>query len=157
MLTRWSNLNRVLWPDFDQSLSLLNQFRRQVNDLFEGQGQWPNQTFFPRNRMAGNATVYDTGEAVMVRVELPGLSDKDIELTLNEEVLTLQASRQIEVPEGFRVHRRERESLTYSQSFTLPYPVDPEKTRATMADGVLTIELAKSPELKPRRIAVTAA
>lgn len=134
--------------DFDRTLSLLDEFRRRMDRVFDdvdtGRTTWPR------------ANLYDTGAALRLEMELPGVVDKDVQLTLNQEVLTLQGKRKADPPEGYSVHRRERAPLEFSRSFALPCKVDPEKVTATLRDGVLTVELQKVPEAQPRQITVKA-
>ena len=84
------------------------------------------------------------------------MSEADIELTLDAEVLSISGERKAVAPEGYSVHRRERPHVKFARSVTLPCKVDVEKTKASVKDGVLTITLAKAPEATPRRIAVQA-
>ena len=86
----------------------------------------------------------------------PGLSDKDVTLSLNQDVLTLAGKRGADAPKGYSVHRQERAALQFSRSVALPCKVDPEKATAAMKNGVLTVTLGKVAEAQPRRIAVRA-
>ena len=143
------------WSDLDRTFAMLDDFRRRMDRAFEGYGRrgaepaW-EQTAWPR------LTLQDTGEKLMLLAEVPGLSDKDVELNLDQNVLTLAGRRQVRAPEGYSVHRQERESVDFSRSFTLPCKVDPEKVSATVKHGLLTVEMAKAPEAKPRQITVKA-
>jgi HSP20 family protein len=92
----------------------------------------------------------------VLEADLPGLGEKDVQLTIHQDVLTLSGERKQDVPQGWFVHRQERAPLKFSQSFTLPVKVDPEKSSATMKNGVLTITLAKAAEAQPRAITVKA-
>ena len=92
--------------------------------------------------------VNDEGNELRLYAEVPGLSEKDITLNINQNVLTLSGERKVEVPEGYSVHRQERGSYTFSRSFSLPCEVDPEKANATVKDGILTIVMPKQmPEM----------
>ena len=82
------------------------------------------------------------------------MTEKDIQLSIHQDVLTLSGERKQEVPQGYFVHRQERAPLKFARSFTLPCKVDPEKSTATLKDGVLTITLPKAPEAQPRQISV---
>ena len=149
MLTRWSNL--------DRTFAALDDFRRRMDRLFydfdqaTGEDRW----------LTGGSTwprmgVHDDGNRLLVYAEVPGLSDKDLQLSLNRNVLTVSGERSVEIPEGYAAHRRERGAYRFSRSFSLPCAVDPEKTTATAKDGVLTVALEKAPEAKPRQITVQA-
>lgn len=143
------------WSDFDRDFSSFDDVRRRLDRLFEdslfGQG------FFDARAQSGpRVSLYDTGAAFVLTADVPGLTDKDVRLTLNQEVLTFEGERKTQVPEGFGVHRAERGSVRFSRSLTLPSRVDPEKCAATVKDGVLTVTLQKAEENKPRQIAVRA-
>lgn len=141
------------WNDFDRSFAVMEDFRRRVDRLFEEMergGQVGNFTQFPRTNL------YDTEAAYLVQCEVPGLSEKDIELSLHQDVLTIAGERKTDVPEGYSVHRQERLPFKFSRSFTLPTQVDAEHVAATVQDGILTVTLPKTPEAKPRQINIQA-
>ena len=143
------------WDDYDRSFAVMNELRRRMDRMFgelegaPGRAALASQGF-PRSALA------DTGAALTVTVEAPGLSEKDYKLTLNQEVLTVEGERRVEAPKGYAVHRQERQGLRFARSFTLPSRVDPEKVTAVARDGVLTVTLPKAPEAQPRQIQVRA-
>jgi len=94
---------------------------------------------------------------LILRAELPGISEKDIELKLDGSVLTLKGERKLE-NESKRedYHRIESFHGTFSRSFTLPETLEREKIKADYKNGVLTVTIPQKPELKPREIPVTA-
>ena len=92
----------------------------------------------------------------MCRAEVPGLAEKDIQLTIDGDVLTLSAERTVTPPAGYKVHRQERATLRFAKSFSLPVEIDAEKADAKLVDGVLTVTLPKAPKAQPRQIAVRA-
>jgi HSP20 family protein len=102
-------------------------------------------------------TFEDTGAALKLRVELPGLSDKDVDISVTANVLSLKAARKTEAPEGYTSHRRERSSFSFTQSYELPTRIDPDKVEASLKQGVLTLTLPKAVEVQPKKITVSAA
>ena len=102
-------------------------------------------------------TLADDGEQFLLEAVVPGLTQKDITLTLSRNVLTISGERQLSVPEGYDLQRRERGSVKFSRSVSLPGPVDPEKVDARVKDGLLTVSLARAEEARPRRIAIESA
>jgi HSP20 family protein len=100
--------------------------------------------------------VTDEGDKVVVRGDLPGMTEKDVQVTATHNSLSLAGERKVDVPEGYSVHRQERPAWKFSRSFELPSRIDVESVRASMRNGVLTIELAKHAEEKPRQITVKA-
>lgn len=151
MLTRFD--------DFDRTVTAMDQLRRRMDRLFDDfdQGRprrrdvermWSGR--FPRLNFS------DAGANLVLEVDLPGLGEKDVQLSIHQDVLTMSGERKADVPNNWLVHRQERAPLRFSQSFTLPCKVDPEKSGATLKNGVLTITLAKAAEAQPRPIAVKA-
>lgn len=90
----------------------------------------------------------------VLRVEVPGLSEKDVKVDLQEGVLTVTAERAVEAPQGYAPRRRERSALRFSRGFALGDRVDPEKTTAEIKDGVLTVSIAKSSGAQRKAIPV---
>jgi HSP20 family protein len=138
---------------------LLNDFRRRMDralddafgsdlDVPRGAGvraTWPL------------ANLVDTGPQLVLTAELPGLSERDVKLTLDQEVLTIAGERKNDVPEGYSVHRRERADVSFTRSFALPCRVNAERTSASVKNGILTVTLEKSADAMPRQIAVSSA
>ena len=87
--------------------------------------------------------------------DLPGLSEKDIDLQFEDGVLTVRAERSLAAPEDGRVLRRERGAQRFARSFALGDTVDVDRIEATMRDGVLRIRLPKSERARPRQIPVS--
>jgi HSP20 family protein len=93
---------------------------------------------------------------LILRAELPGMNEKDIDLKLDGKVLTLKGERkQEEEQESHNYHRTERFHGTFSRSFTLPDSADRDQIKADYKSGVLTVTIPQKPEVKPREIPVT--
>jgi HSP20 family molecular chaperone IbpA len=101
--------------------------------------------------------VHNSDRGYELSAELPGLSEKDVELTVNKGILTLSGSRAVRAEEGYKITRRERPSLRFSRSVQLPDDVDGEKVEATLKDGLLRVFLPKRANVQPRKIAITGA
>jgi HSP20 family protein len=99
----------------------------------------------------------DEGSAFVLKVEVPGVVDKDVHVDLHNGVLTLTAERSAAAPEGYSTRRRERAAHRFARSYALGAKVDPEKTSAELKDGVLTVRVAKTNGAQKKNIAVTAA
>lgn len=156
MLTRWS--------DFDTTFTIMDELRRRMDRLFdEADESTPGRPWTGRvlpTDFAGRAWphlhLFDDGSNLLVEAEVPGVVEKDIDITINQDVLTLKGVRKSDAPEGYSVHRQERVAARFDRSFTLPCKVDAEKTSASLKNGVLTITLAKAPEAQPKKITVRA-
>ena len=128
----------------------LSQLQRQVDALFS---DWLRPQ--PQRRIAGPAfDVFDDGERFRLVADVPGMKAEDLEVEATEDGLAIRGVRKVEAPEGFSVHRREREALTLARSFAFPSKIDPEQGSATRQAGGLTITLGKRADAKPRSIAV---
>lgn len=96
----------------------------------------------------------DDGDSLVLRADLPGLDDGDVDISLENDVLTLRAQRKAETPPGARAVRSERAPIHVAQRYELPCRVDGDAAAAAMKDGVLTITLPKAKEARPRRIPI---
>jgi HSP20 family protein len=94
-------------------------------------------------------------DKIYVEAEVPGFRREEIDVTLENGLLTIQAERRpAESAEGQRSHLLERRYTRIARSFTVPGTVDEQKVEAKLADGVLHLTLHKREEVKPRRIEV---
>jgi HSP20 family protein len=141
------------FPSFRASRGLpVASLRRELDRLFGDLERAP--AFTAPNTPA--VTFSDTGDALTLRAELPGLSEKDLDISVTANVLSIQAARKIEAPEGYAVHRQERQSFSFTQSYELPTRIDPEKVQASLKQGVLTLTLPKAADTQPKRVTVSA-
>lgn len=151
MLARFNEWNA--FPVFGSSRTFpVSTLRRELDRLFGDLERAPTFAAAP----TPSVRFEDSGEAFTLRTELPGLTEKDIDINVTANVLTLKASRKVEAPEGYTAHRRERQAFSFAQSYELPSRVDPEKVQASLKQGVLTLTLPKVAEAQPKRIAVSA-
>jgi HSP20 family protein len=135
------------WHAFDE-------LRREVDALLHRVGpQRPTGSgvFPPVN-------LYETADAYLLTAELPGVSADAIQVAIEGNTLTLRGERRIESPaEKQSVHRLERQAGIFRRAFELPLPVVADQVEARVQNGVLTLRMPKTPEAKPRHIAVKAA
>jgi HSP20 family protein len=100
--------------------------------------------------------LYDEGNKLVLDAEVPGLSEKDIQLSLNQNILSISGERRVGAPKDYAVHRQERRAIRFARSFSLPCKVDTEKVAAQVKDGVLTVSMEKAKEAQPRQITIKA-
>jgi HSP20 family protein len=129
-----------------------DELRREMDRLlFDFESAAPAELgTFPR------VSLEDNGQELSLRAEVPGLSDKDLTLTVTGNSVTLRGERKVEAPAGYTTHRNERQSYRFARTYDLSTKVDPEKTNASLVNGVLTITLPKAPEAQPKQITVKA-
>ncbi len=135
----------------------LNTIQNEMNRLFN--------TFFESPAPAGGATqrrwippmdLVETEGEFVLRADLPGLSDEDVHVQLEDNVLTVSGDRKAEHEErkeGY--YRVERSFGKFSRSLTLPEGVDAEAVTASFKNGVLEVRVPKPEERKPRKVAIS--
>ncbi len=143
------------FQDFDNTFALMDQLRRRMDHLFGDYEAGRFSNFIEASSLP-RLNVYDTPEAIVLKAEVPGLGEKDIQLSLDDDVLTISGVRKTDIPEGYSVHRRERSAYKFSRSLSLPCKVDAEKCSATVKNGELTLTMPKMPEAKAKTIAIKA-
>jgi HSP20 family protein len=153
MLIRWNDVD-FGFGDMDRSLFSLAQVRRDMDRFFGNYEREMQQNHGKVAEDSFRVQLFDRGESLMLRAELPGVSDKDLDIAVQQNTLSLKAQRKLEKPEGYAVHRNERSNFQFARSFRLPSKVIAEKAVATLKDGILTLTLPKAPEMQPRRIKV---
>jgi len=127
-------------------------FDRLHRELFSGLGVRPGSS---GNCFSPAMDVSETAEAVTVRAELPGLKREQIEVLVEDGVLTLRGHRKAaEREEGRSYHRRETGEGRFERRFRLPREVAADAIEATLSDGILELTLPRSEETRPRRIEV---
>jgi HSP20 family protein len=100
--------------------------------------------------------VRETDEEFVFTADLPGLAKDDVQITLEDKVLTISGERKFEgKEENQNYHRIERSYGTFSRSFTLPHEVNQDKVKANFDNGLLTVSVAKAEEIKPRKIEIS--
>jgi HSP20 family protein len=99
--------------------------------------------------------VYEDEHNITLKIEVPGIDEKDINVSIENNTLTVHGERKFEKDEKEEnFHRVERRYGSFTRSFTLPNTVDPEQVSAHYEKGVLKIRLAKKAEAKPKLIKV---
>lgn len=99
--------------------------------------------------------IYEDSESVVIKAELPGMEQKDIEVKIENNTLVLRGERKHDQEiQKENYHRIERFYGTFQRSFSLPQTVNQEKVKATCDKGVLTVILPKKEETKPKQITV---
>jgi len=153
-LIRYQDPELATWSPFDRLATL----REEMNRLLDG-----NMAAFGREAglFSGwnpSLDVFQDKDNVYVKVELPGMKKEEIDISLHEGMLTVtgERKRESETREG-EAFRSERFFGRFHRSVTLPTLVDGTKVKATYKDGILTVELPKAEEAKPKQIQVNVA
>ena len=135
----------------------LAALQSRVNRVFrESQGQGPEgQESLTTTSFAPPVDVYEDEHNVTLKIEVPGIDEKDIDVRIENNTLTVHGERKFEKEEKEENFRRvERQYGSFTRTFTLPNTIDQESVQATYEKGVLNVKLAKKAEAKPKQIKV---
>jgi len=148
----------IRFRPFAQDLSHdLTDIQTQMNRLFNDFVGQPTSSGLAERVWAPAADMYETKNEVVISAELPGLSEKDIHLSITGDLLTIQGERQwSDEAQNASHYRRERRFGKFERTFSLPMPVESGQIKATYRDGVLTVKLPKVEEIKPKEIKIEA-
>ena len=98
--------------------------------------------------------VVEENGKILVKVEVPGVDEKDLRITFEDGLLTVSGERQFERKDDRNYHRIERAYGSFTRSFTLPRSVDGSQIKADYRSGILEIEIPKKEESLPRQIQI---
>ncbi|NNK57208.1 MAG: Hsp20/alpha crystallin family protein [Desulfofustis sp.] len=142
--------------DIDRMFNAMGLLRGRFDNIFSefdrtvGYGDdWSVVGNYPRTNL------YDKGDLFELVAEVPGLSNEDLDVKIQGNYLEISGKREVEIPNGYRAHRNERGSASFTRSLTLPSEVDSSRVSATLKDGLLVLTLPKSEAAKPRQISIS--
>ena len=140
------------WDPFRELTSLQNRLSR----LFEEQLGAGREEALTSGAFIPAVDVYEDEHGIQLKLEVPGIDQKDLDIKVENNVLTVSGERKFEKEEKEENFRRvERRYGSFSRSFTLPNTVNTDDITADYNNGVLTVRLAKRAEAKPKQIKVT--
>ncbi len=147
MITRWDPLHE------------LSSLSDRMNRLFQHSLGTPASNYADESLMSAGfmpaVDVYEDEQSVVLKVEVPGIDQKDIDIRVENNVLTIRGERKLETHEKEENFQRvERRYGSFTRSFTLPNTIDTEKVSAEYENGVLKVAMAKRAEAKPKQIKV---
>jgi len=135
----------------------LTGIQDEMNRLFDlTLSEWPfeRQGLFA-GEWAPAVDVVEHDDKVVVKAELPGVTDKDVDVSVVDQTLTIKGEKKEEEEKKEKgYHRLERSHGVFQRSITLPTSVASDKAKATFKNGILEIELPKKEEAKPKQIKV---
>ncbi len=151
--------NLIRWNPMRNAADLANEFDRMLEyPLIRGRWSMPLQA----NEVVGSwnlaLDVSETGDGFTVKASLPGVSPEDLNVTLEDNVLTVQGEvKDDATTEESNYHIRERRYGNFSRSVRFPVPVESDKVEAQYENGVLTLTIPKAEAVKPKKIEIKAA
>jgi len=144
LLTRWEPLRDLA--------TMQNRINRFVREAYSPEG--PEEALTTTS-FAPPVDIYEDEHTIAVKMEVPGIDEKDIDVRIEGNTLTVHGERKIEKEEKEENFRRvERQYGSFTRSFTLPSSVDTGQVSAHYDKGVLKISMAKKAEAKPKQIKV---
>jgi HSP20 family protein len=139
-LTPWKGMD-TLRHEMER---VFDRFFEPRLEEFESAGEW-----------APKVDMSETKDAIVVKAEVPGVEQKDINVSLQDQVLTIKGEKHHEKEEkDEKYHRVERSWGAFTRAFRMPAAVSGDKVTATFKDGMLTVTLPKAPEAKGTTIPV---
>ena len=140
------------WDPFREVVALQNRVNSLFRDLNEGDDPLATVSFVPA------VDIYEDPQKVMLKLEVPGVDQKDLDVRIEDHTLTVKGERKFESEEKEQnFHRIERRYGSFYRAFTLPNTVDTENVAASYNAGVLKLELKKKPEAQPKQIQIKVA
>jgi HSP20 family protein len=140
------------WDPYREVVALQNRVNSLFRDMSGGDDPVSASSFVPA------VDIYEDPQKVMLKLEVPGIDQKDLDVRVENHTLTVKGERKFEAEEKEQnFHRIERRYGSFYRAFTLPSTVDTENVSASYNAGVLKLELKKKPEAQPKQIEIRAA
>jgi HSP20 family protein len=140
------------WDPFREFSTLQDRMNRLFRESFGPEGR---EEALTTTNFAPPVDVYEDEHNVTLKIEVPGIDEKDIDVRIENNVLTVHGERKFEKEEKEENFRRvERQYGSFTRTFTLPTTVDAEQVSAHYDKGILKIALPKKAEAKPKQITV---
>jgi HSP20 family protein len=147
LITRWEPFR-----EFSGLQDRLNRMNRLFRESYSPEG--PEEAL-TTTTFAPPVDIYEDEHNITLKMEVPGIDEKDIDVRVEGNTLTVHGERKFEKEEKEENYRRiERQYGSFTRSFTLPSSVDPSQVSANYDKGVLKVSLAKKAEAKPKQIKV---
>jgi HSP20 family protein len=144
-------VNLTRWDPFNEMLSL----REAMNQLLEDSFVAPGMPHRQQNGFAPALDLSETADGFLVEVAVPGMKPEDLQVTLENNVLTIKGQLRQESEDKKRsYHRTERRYGSFQRTIALPSTVKADAIKAALTNGILRLDIPKADEVKPRRITV---
>lgn len=147
----------VRWEPFRDLVSIQDRMNRIFDDAFRGTGRQGagEEDWALGGSWAPPVDIYEHDGTLVLKAELPGIEPKDVDVRVENNVLTLRGERKFDQEvKRESCHRVERAYGTFTRSFTLPSVVDTQGIKAEFKDGVLRVTMPKREDAKPKQIQI---
>jgi HSP20 family protein len=146
----------VRWEPFRDLMGLQERMNRMFDDVYRPARTGSEDDWALGGTWAPAVDIFEHQGNIVLRAELPGVDAKDVDIRLENNILTLRGERKLDSEvKRENYHRVERSYGSFSRSFTLPMAVDQGKISADYKDGVLNVTLPKREEAKPKQISIS--
>ena len=140
------------WDPFREVVSLQNRVNSLFRNMNEEDLPLTTASFVPA------VDIYEDTDKLVLKLEVPGIDEKDLDVRVEDNTLTVKGERKFEAEEKEQnFHRIERSYGSFFRAFTLPSTVETDKVQANYTAGVLKLELKKKPEAQPKQIKINVA
>jgi len=141
--------------DIDSLFANMSRLRSRLNSLYSDfdtssglDYNWATEGNMPK------ICFYEDSDNFGILAEVPGIAKEDLHLRIQGNYLEISGTRDSDAPEGYKIHRTERGSVSFSRSLTLPADVDAAKVDATLKNGILYLTLPKTETAKTTKILI---
>lgn len=147
-------MNIVRWEPFREMVTLKSAMDRLLEDSFV---RWPKFAEFEEGTVMPAIDIFEDKDKVGIKASMPGVKPEDVEISITNGSVTIkgQTKSEQEIKEENYV-RKERHYGTFSRTIALPSGLKIDKAEATMEHGVLTLEIPRADEVKPRTVKIKA-
>lgn len=143
-------MSLVRWDPWREMEDFVDRYNRAL-----GSGQESGQDVMKKGDWSPRVDIMETEDEFTIKAEIPEVNKEDVKVTVENGILMLHGERKQEKEEkGKTFHRIERHYGAFNRSFTLPETVDQDSIKANFKDGMLSIRLQKSKQVKPKAINV---
>ncbi len=142
----------IRWDPFRDMVTLRERMNKLFEDMAASRGE---EKDLATSSWAPAVDIYETENEVVLTAEIPGIEEKDVEIKVEDNTLTLRGERKFEKEtKEENYHRIERAYGSFFRSFTLPNYVDQDRIEAEHENGILKIRMPKRAELRPRKVKI---
>jgi HSP20 family protein len=142
----------IRWDPFRDLITIREKMNRLFEEAVTSRGEEKDMM---SSSWSPSVDIFETENELVLTAEVPGIDEKDIEIKLEDNTLTLKGERKLEKEtKEENYHRIERAYGSFYRSFTLPSYIDQDKISAEHQNGILKVIMPKQPELKPRNVKI---
>jgi HSP20 family protein len=145
-------MNIIRWDPFRDLATLRERMNRLFEEAYSSRGEEKDMVSSAWNP---SVDIYEKENEIVLKAEVPGIDENDIEIKIEDNTITLNGERKFEKEtKEENYHRIERSYGSFYRSFTLPQNINQDKIKAESENGILKITMPKKAELKPKKVKI---